>query len=347
MTDLAATFRRFAVQEALPTSPLYAALANGVAGDRLLLDLACQSRDGQPAPNMLFASVHYLLMRGDGHELAAYYPGLCPDPLDHEKAFGPFRRFCLTHQDALIAILASRSVGTNEIARASVIRAGMAQIMLRTESRLSTVEIGASAGLLMLWNRVGVDYGNAVVDKPAAERLLLSCESRAEAVPTKIDPSSVGEIIGIDLEPMNINNTHDRDWLDALIWPEYHERRARLRMAMDLARTHDVKVLSGDGVGLLPEVAERIGRDDALCVFHAFTFNQVPQELEKLFLDTLARLSRDRDVFRLGYEWRDDPSPTLALTEFSKGRALPETILAHADAHGRWISWQKTPGQLS
>ena len=70
-------FHRFArVESPDLASPMYAELAYGVSLDAELLELASQKRRHQPAPNMLFAAVQYLLLSGgfDEHPLAAHYP---------------------------------------------------------------------------------------------------------------------------------------------------------------------------------------------------------------------------------------------------------------------------------
>ncbi|MGW1616819.1 DUF2332 family protein, partial [Streptomyces sp. NPDC002285] len=78
MTDhiqLAETFRRFADQQAMGLSPLYATLSRAVARTPELLDLAARTQPGQPAPNMLLAAVHHILRRGVKHPLAPYFTG--------------------------------------------------------------------------------------------------------------------------------------------------------------------------------------------------------------------------------------------------------------------------------
>ncbi len=61
---LAKIFLRFAERECRGVSPLYEALARGVAADPRLLALAARAGAGQPPPNMLFAAVHALLLAG-------------------------------------------------------------------------------------------------------------------------------------------------------------------------------------------------------------------------------------------------------------------------------------------
>jgi len=336
MADLAATFRTFAEREALPTSPLYAALAHGVAGDDALLALADRARPGQPRPNMLFAAVHALLLAGQGSDLARHYASLADTPVPAAEAFGLFRHFCLEHEEAIAALLAGRSVGTNEVARCAVIRAGMAEVMAQSTGPLHVVEAGASAGLLLLWPRVAVDYGDGA---PTGGDLALSCLSRGAPVPTAMAAERIGSSVGLDLDPMNLEAHEDRLWLDALIWPEHRERRARLRAAIDLARRAGIAVLRGDAIGDLPALLEGLPAGEAACVFHAFTFNQIPAPMADRFVVALCAASLVRPVFRLAYEWGEGDAPELTLTAVTRGAAMPSRRLANAEAHGRWIAW--------
>ena len=59
LVDLSARFRRFAVQQAMPSSPLYSWLALGIAGDRSILSLAGFA-SSSPVTNLFFGVVHTL-----------------------------------------------------------------------------------------------------------------------------------------------------------------------------------------------------------------------------------------------------------------------------------------------
>lgn len=77
--ELARIFRRFGAVEARKVrSPLYEQLSYRVAEDPEILDLLVLSPSEQPPPNLLFASVHYLLLTGVSHPLKEYYPDPSP-----------------------------------------------------------------------------------------------------------------------------------------------------------------------------------------------------------------------------------------------------------------------------
>ena len=76
MDRLGRRFERFAKLEVHDHSPLYERLSLGVAGDPEVLALASQARRGQPTPNLFFAAVHLLLLKGAEHPIAASYPSI-------------------------------------------------------------------------------------------------------------------------------------------------------------------------------------------------------------------------------------------------------------------------------
>jgi hypothetical protein len=336
---LAETFRDFARREALPTSPLYATLADAIADDEALLALAARARPGQPRPNMLFAAVHALLLGGEGPELAGHYASLCDGPLPPDGAAPVFRAFCLQHREAIAALLESRSVGTNEVARCAVIRAGMAEVLACSSGPLHVVEAGASAGLLLLWHRVAVDYGAGLLAGPADGPLRLACASRGTPPPLRIEAARIASLVGLDLDPMDLESEADRRWLLALVWPEHRERGARLEGAIAAARQAGIAALRGDAIADLPAVLDGLPHGEAACAFHAFTFNQIPAPLADRFVAALAQASHRRPVFRLAYEWGERDAPELLLTAFAGGKARAPRRLATAEAHGRWIDW--------
>src|SRR5260221_12904147 len=73
---LSHSFEQFASHVSQQACPLYARLSGAVAADPELLPLACHARRGQPVPNLFFAAIHFLLLKGMQHPLAAFYPSV-------------------------------------------------------------------------------------------------------------------------------------------------------------------------------------------------------------------------------------------------------------------------------
>ena len=154
-------FLWFAAHETA-TSPLYNRFCQGIAADPEVLAIAAHARKGQPTPNMLFGAVHYLLLKDPSHPLAAFYPDLSGPAKPEANPYPAFHDFCLDHRAEIEGMLKTRLVQTNEVRRCACLLPafGLAG-QWAGEKGLALVEIGTSAGLNLLWDCYGYDYGPA------------------------------------------------------------------------------------------------------------------------------------------------------------------------------------------
>src|SRR4029077_998420 len=94
----------------------------------------------------------------------------------------------------------------------------------------SLIEVGPSAGLNMIWDSFGVRYrkdGATVLSVNVGAPLVIDCELRSERYPP-VDPApSIAGRVGLELNPVDLSNADDRDWLRALIWPDQGSRLPR------------------------------------------------------------------------------------------------------------------------
>ncbi len=341
--DLASRFRRFAARECAGISPLYHALALEIAQEPELLELASKAHPGQPAPNMLLAAVHALLLgECGGDPLADFYPDLTDATRAPGEAFPAFRDFCLRQRTAIAEILAARVVGTNEAARSACLLPGFVTVARAQSVPLHVVEVGTSAGLNLLWDRYGYDYGAGRKAGDGSANLTLRCDLRGHDAPPELPAvlPKVASRSGIDPQPLDPRNPNDRAWLRALIWPEQRERAARLERALAIAASAELSIYRGDALDLLPNVLAAVPPGAPVCIFHCFTLNQFGREAREAFDRLLRRLAAGRPVARLGLEWEDEhESPVLRLTRY-RGRDAKSSLLALCDAHGSWIEWR-------
>ncbi len=342
-TDLATLsrrFRRFGERECVPASPLYGQLAVGIAGDANLLLIAAGARAG-PVPNLFLAAVHFLLLQGAAHPLAEFYPDLAgraaraPD----DDPFPLFRAFCLAHAGAIGELIATRLVQTNEVRRCACLMPAFAAVARQAGDRpLALVEVGASAGLNLLWDRYHYDYGAAGSCGDPRSPVRLACELRGDRQPKlPADLPAVGFRVGLDLSPIDVCDGDAALWLRALIWPEQLDRAELLGWALEIAQAHPPPLVAGDALDLLPAVLASAESDAALCLFHTFVLNQFPAAARERFADLVAEHAARRDLSVIAIEWRE-PYPSVVLTSFRSGARFEKT-LAHCDAHGGWLAW--------
>lgn len=340
---IARHFRLFGEREALTASPLYARLCAGIAADRALLAIAARAWPRRPVPNLFFAAVHYLLLGGTQHPLARFYPSITAAASSPEDVYPAFRAFCLEQRDAIEQLITTRLVQTNEVRRCACLLPGFGIVAREAGDRpLALVEMGASAGLNLLWDRYGYDYGGlhcGVPDSPVQ----LSCEPRGALRPPIPDPlPRVAYRIGIDLHPVDLWDDDAVLWLRALIWPEHLERAAVLERAAEVARRDPPPLLAGDALDRLPRTLANLPENAVPCVYHSLVVNQFSPEARQRLTNIFADSAKERDLYVVSIEYHKTSSPweeiRLYLDMYRDG-AHQMRLLANCHWHGEWIEW--------
>ena len=214
-------------------SPLYTRLGPIVAGDDFLLDLAAKSRAGQQPTFLFFAAVHYLLLGGADHELKQFYPSVVGDTgLPPAQVAAPFVSFCHAYRHELTALLEERLVQTNAVPRSLALWLGAVVIRRFTDKPIHLVDVGASAGIHLRFDRFGYVLGGShfgTTDSPVRIEALW----RGDApVPALDSIPSIATATGVDLSPVDISSADERRWLEALIWPDNRPEAELLEAAL-------------------------------------------------------------------------------------------------------------------
>jgi len=230
-----------------------------------------------------------------------------------------------------------RRTQTNETARCAALLPAFAAV---GDGRpLALIEVGASAGLNLLWDRYAYDYDGRRAGAEGSA-LSLACELRGPHMPP-LDPPPVSWRVGLDRSPVDASDRADARWLRACLWPDQLARHARLDGALAVAREHPVEVRRGDALTELAGLIEEAPADALVCVFHTavlayFTREQVEQ-LRRL-LEAV-----ERDVAWIGGEapgvliGESTGGPLhFALAAGSPGALVQRARMGH---HGGWLEW--------
>jgi hypothetical protein len=342
---LAGHFVRYA-ERVRASSPLYGRLLLAVADDPDLLALAGAARRDQPAGLLLLAAVHYLLLRGaePRPSLADYYPSIVGAATRTGDPVPAFRRFCLTCQEEIRELIATRRVQTNEVGRSACLLPAFTLISGRALGRpLALVEVGASAGLNLLFDRYAYDYGDGVLRGEVGSSVRISCSLKgANRPPLPEVLPRVASRVGVDLDPVDVRDPVARLWQRALIWPEHRARADNLRRALEIARSNPPPVEPGDALTVLPELLEAIPKEAVPCVFHTHAVYQfAPEDRERMDI-LLTEISTPRGLLRVAMEPSDAGHSVLSLYAYRYGRQ-EKRRLAVCDHHGMWLAWRTTP----
>jgi hypothetical protein len=333
---IAQRLRQFGELEAT-TSPLYRRLAPLAAARPELVALLRERRSGQPPANVLLAALQRRLMDRPEAPLAAYFRTLGGTRAPDDELATALDAFWPGELDALAGLVRTRRVATNEVRRAAVLRLAYVAVARRLIERgrpptAHLVEIGASAGLLLAWDRFAYRYGSAGFGDPDAP-LTLTTAWRGTVPPDPHAPFTVAERLGVDVEPIDLDDPEAAAWLRALIWPEHVERAAAFDAARAVARRLALTVRAADALTFLPDGLDALAGRLPAVVVHAFTVNQFSDAMRARFDQALGEAARTRPIFRVGLEWAPGGA-RLALTTYPGGRT---TELARADPHGAWV----------
>jgi hypothetical protein len=132
-----------------------------------------------------------------------------------------FRRLLLEHKDEIRATIMARSTQTNEPARSAT----LLPLLARLPPPLALLEVGAAAGLCLLPDKYAYNYGGrrvAPTSFTSAKPPTFFC--RAHRAPLPPCGLEVVWRAGLDLRPININDSDRIAWLEALVWPDEGNR---------------------------------------------------------------------------------------------------------------------------
>lgn len=334
MTDDVAESFRYQRGWCEGSSPLYAEICGIVADEPALLELAALVPPERSRSNVFLASVHFLLLRGADHPLAEYYSSVADTPRDPDDALSDrLSNFCEVYEDELRPLLETRRTQTNSVRRSAALYPAFARVAGRVDGPIALVEIGPSAGLNLFWDRYRYDYGERVVG-PDDAHVRLDSELRGDTVPPlPADPPAVDSRVGVDLNPLDVTDENDADWLRALTWPEHHARRRNLDGALDAARTNPPELVRGDAVEELPA-------DVPVCVYDTLVLYQFPEDAREHLETTVEAAATERPLHWLAGEdeYGDHDGIRLGWTR-AEGDAVRTDLLGVFESHGRWVEW--------
>jgi len=341
LASLSEIFKRFADLECRGMSPLYYRLSLGIAADKDLLALTIQAKPGQPRPNLFFATVQRLLMDAPGHPLAAFYPHISGEAASSENPAPVFQSFCLENKQGLLDLLATRMVQTNVVRRCATMLPAFTYVDgIGLGGQLYLIEIGASAGLNLTWDKYGYDYGEGRVYGNPQSPVQISSTfrgSRRPAIPESL-PAVAGRI-GVDLNPIDLTDREETLWLKALVWPERRDESKLLEAAIQVASEEPPKVLKGDALDLLPGLIDSVPEGQVPCLFHSHVLNQFPAEARDAFWNLVGKHGSKRNLAAVSKEGvRGGEHAAVEVTHFQDG-VKTHRRLANDDSHGYWLEW--------
>ncbi|MGH2754420.1 MAG: DUF2332 domain-containing protein [Actinomycetota bacterium] len=225
----------------------------------------------------LLGSVHRLVLEGKAPDLGPFYPSVGGDgPPD--EAWPPFRAL-LEERAAELSELVTRPVQTNEVGRCGGLIVGFLEVARRMGLPLRILEIGASAGLNLRWDRYRYEAGGRTWGPDDSPVVLRDFEEAPDfaTIPTVVERA------GCDPAPLDPTTDEGRLTLSSYVWPDQRWRWALLDGALEIAARYPLPIeRSGAADWLGGMLADRVaGR--ATVVFHSIVVQYLdPDERERV-----------------------------------------------------------------
>lgn len=292
----------------------------------------------------LAGALHAAALTGRDKRLAAEYPDSRPDwSMDR---ICPIARDFLALEEAHVRDFMTSPPQTNETARATALACGFLWLAERSPQPFHMLELGASAGLNLNWDRF------AYTHPPWARSYVAG-----PLIPTRVEgPAPAWRDLAIasraacDQNPLDPANAYDRLRLRAYVWADQTQRMERLNAALDLARATGVKPEKADAAEwVLGKLGGELPAGTSV-VYHSVFYQYPPaavrQAIREAIEDAGARTSDGRRLAWVRFEpesviggERGSAHYVLNVVSWKSGDRN-EATLAEVDPHGRSMAWR-------
>jgi hypothetical protein len=225
-------------------------------------------------------ALHAAVLSQRDPALAAEYPAAQPD-WDIARVW-PLARDFLARQRDWVAGFLDSAPQTNETRRTIALLAGFLFLAARHDGDLELLEIGASAGMNLYWDRFA--YRTASWSWGGDRDVEISTEWTGPAPPLDAVPR-IRSRAACDLNPIDIRDPAERQRLRAYIWADQADRLARFDAAAAVAIASDAQVERADAADWLEARLPQRSPDALTIVYHS-VFYQYPR------LETRQRIAR-------------------------------------------------------
>jgi hypothetical protein len=290
----------------------------------------------------LMGAVHRLVLQGEAPDLARLYPSV-GGRTDEVAAWRALSDLLEERADEVRSGI-DRPVQTNEVGRAGALVGGFLEVARATRMPLRVLEVGASAGLNLRWDRFSYEARGSTwgpIDSPVR---LCSFNSDA-ALPFDVD-ARVSVRAGCDTDPVDPTTEDGRLTLLSYLWADQVARVRLLRAALEVAAEVPAEVEKADAVEWLSRQF-RPTPGVATVVFHSIVMQYLSEgdrsAFEAMVRAEGAAATEEAPVARL----RMEPAGEHAEVRLTMWPGGLEFLVATSGYHGgsvRWLGLDPTRG---
>jgi len=326
-------------------SHLYARILAGMVDDVAAGGICAQvlgpwagNAMGDAVPLRFLAAVHALVLTGQAPALARHYPSAGGS--DEGDPVPAFLAVAHEHRPEIESAM-SLGVQTNEVGRAAALFGGFHAVARRWGLPLRQLEVGASAGLLLRWDRYGY---RARVGEPDELRWgpqdgLVFDDPWVDRLPDVAADLVVAERWGCDQAPIDATTDEGATRLRSFLWPDQVDRLTRLDAAIAVARREPVAVDRADAADWIEARLAEPAPGRATVVHHSIVLQYLSRDtflrLREAITGAGARATPDAPVHWL----RMEPAGDVADVRLTTWPGPDEQLLATTGYHGPPVRW--------
>ncbi len=280
----------------------------------------------------LVGGLRALARSGGSPELAALFAG---EGMSREALAGTVRR-----HDARLSPWLDRPPQTNDVGRAAGLMAGLLWFAEPHPLPIDLWEIGSSAGLNLLIDRVRLELGGVAVG-PSDSPVRIAPDWRGPPPPEA--SIRIASARGVDRDPLDLADPAEAERLMSYIWADQPDRVQRTEAAVALARADPPRLergLAADWVEA--RLAEPPAPGRARVLMHSIVWQYLDGGEQARITDAMERAGAGAAVDApLG--WVALEANRELLRHELTVRAWPgggePVTLANAHSHGFWMEW--------
>lgn len=301
--------------------------------DRLWLWPGDIGPGGASVPLRLAGGLHALVLNGQAPELARAYGQ--HEAVSDNRFWRILAAVLDCHADFLMRWLDSPPQ-TNEVRRAAVLIAAGHWLHARHGLPLVLSELGASAGLNMLWDHYALEAGGQRFG-PAIPCLTLTPEWHGPLPPVRTP--QIADRAGADLNPLD--PVQDQLRLLSYIWADQPDRLERTRKALAMAARLHPPVARADAVDWLATRLAQRRKGQLHLICHTIAWQYLAPEAkargEAIIAAAGAGATKDAPIAWFAMEADGTANGAALILRLWPGDLT--LAMGRADFHGRWVRW--------
>lgn len=289
---------------------------------------------GHSLPLRTASGLHALVLTNQDAGLASVYP---PKEAEDEALREAVLTAIETHSDFLLD-WTENPPQTNEVRRSAAFIAGARVAVQAFDQPIHLSELGASAGLNMMWDYFALEIEGTRFGPPTP--VLILKPEWTGPLPPDTAPR-IASRAGVDMNPLDPSRADHLLRLTAYLWPDQPDRLSMTRAA---ASVMTAPIAKADAIDWLADRLASAPEGHLHLIQHSVAWQYFPAASQArgtaLIEAAGARATANRPLAWLSMETDGD-------TKGKKGAALTLRLwpgdftlkLGRADFHGRWIDW--------